>query len=214
MVEASNLFWKDHKVKFTSKGKVFLETELKEEIKWTNCCLFGWMYGIGLLWSYGPQKYQSFLIGYSNGIPQQTIGSVQLPPGQRIRVAVMDFKAKGLRRTIAKNVSELLRAELINTGSYIVVERSQMGKILQEQGFQKSGCTDVSCAVEIGKLISARKILIGSVMKMGRKIVLSGRIVDVEKGVGEKAATQSATGEDELVEAARLFVGKLEGLQY
>jgi curli biogenesis system outer membrane secretion channel CsgG len=89
------------------------------------------------------------------------------------RLAVMDFKAKGVSHTVADNVSELIRTELINIGKYTVLERSQMSEILKEQSFQMTGCTDVSCAVQVGKLLSARKIMVGSVMQVGSKIVIS-----------------------------------------
>ena len=206
-IKTSNLFWKKHRVKFMKNGKVVLETELEKEMKWLNCLLC-YPTLIAPLWCYGPKEYQYFRVGSMNSGPLQ----MSVPSGSEIRVAVMDFQAKGVSKNIANNVSELLRTELINTGVYVIVERSQMDNILSEQGFQKSGCTEVSCAVEIGKLISAKKMLIGSVMKMGSKIVISGRIVDVERGVGEKAATQSASGEDELVEAVKQFVGQLGGL--
>ena len=57
---------------------------------------------------------------------------------------------------------------MINTGQYVVIERNEMSKILNEQGFQMTGCTDVSCAVG-GKLMSARKMLVGTIMKIERK---------------------------------------------
>lgn len=127
------------------------------------------------------------------------------------RVAVIDFQSKGINATISKNVSELIRAELISSGKYTVIERAQMAEILKEQEFQMTGCTDVSCAVKVGKLLSARKILVGSVMQMGTKIIISGRIVDVERGVGEEAANQDAQSANELDTAVRLFVAKLSG---
>jgi curli biogenesis system outer membrane secretion channel CsgG len=209
MIEASNLFWKHHRIKFVKKGKVVLETELEKEMKWLNCLLV-YPLIIPTLWCYGPKEYQYFHVDSMSG-NNLPLNFDSAESGSHSRVAVMDFQAKNVSKNVANNVSELLRVEIIKTGMYVVVERSQMDKILVEQGFQKSGCTDVSCAVEIGKLISAKKMLIGSVMKMGSKIVISGRIVDVEKGVGEMAATRSADGEDDFIEAAKFFVGNSAG---
>lgn len=130
-------------------------------------------------------------------------------------VAVMDFKANGVSQLIASNISEIIRNELIIIGSFTVLERSQVDQIMKEQGFQMTGltggCNDASCAVKVGKLLSAKKILIGKVMKIGKKIIISGRIVDVEKGIGEQAANQSAYTIDELDEAANKFTRKLTG---
>lgn len=113
-------------------------------------------------------------------------------------IAVMDFNAKDVSQSIALSVSELIRTELINNGKYTVIERSSMKEILNEQGFQQTGCTDTSCAVKIGKLLSAKKILVGSVMRLGSKLIISGRIIDVEKGIGERAASGKADSVEQL----------------
>ncbi len=126
-----------------------------------------------------------------------------------MRIAVMNFKAKGVTRTLSINVSELIRNEIINAGTYTVIERAQVNKILKEQGFQRTGCTDISCAVEIGKILSARKILIGTVMKIGGLIIISGRIVDVKTGTGEYSAKESANKEEDLYNAVTRFIQKL-----
>lgn len=139
----------------------------------------------------------------------------QLLMAKKMRIAVMDFKAMGVSKSLAKNVSELIRGEMINTNEFIIIERSQMNEILREQAFQKTGCTEVSCAVKLGKLLSARKILIGHVMKVGDVFVISGRIVDVEKGVSEYSARKSVETKRELISAAESFAitltGRIEG---
>lgn len=99
----------------------------------------------------------------------------------------MDFEAKGVSQMLAEQVSELIRTEMINLGKYKVLERKHMGKILQEQEFQQTGCTDISCAVQAGKLLSAQKMLLGSVMKLDEKIIINGRLIDVAKGNAEFA---------------------------
>ena len=129
--------------------------------------------------------------------------------GVKERIAVSDFTAKGIPLTTAMNVSELIRTELINTGRYTVIERSQMKEILKEQGFQQTGCTDVSCAVQMGKLLSAKKLLVGSLMKMGTKYIITGRIVDVERGVGERASKGNANSVDQLDRGVTEFVDGL-----
>jgi curli biogenesis system outer membrane secretion channel CsgG len=130
--------------------------------------------------------------------------------GEGMLLAVMDFTGDGVSMNLASQTSEMLRNTFINKGGYTIVERSQMDQILKEQGFQMSGCTDTSCAVEIGKLLSAKKILIGKVMKVGNSIIISGRIVDVEKGVGEAASTAKAASEDDLFNAVNEFVNNIK----
>ncbi|MFC1669258.1 CsgG/HfaB family protein [Spirochaetota bacterium] len=127
----------------------------------------------------------------------------------KMRIAIMDFRAKDISRSDAMKVSELIRNELINIGEFTVIERSQMREILKEQGFQKTGCTDVSCAVQVGKILSAKKILVGTVMRLGRKIIITGRIVDVEKGVAEFSEKGVARSKNNLDVAVENFSRKL-----
>ncbi len=128
---------------------------------------------------------------------------------EKMRIAIMDFEAKDIPKSEAVKISELIRNDIINTGSYTVVERSQMDKILKEQGFQQTGCTDVSCAVEIGKMLSTKKILVGTVMQLGDNIVITGRIVDVEKGTAEFSEKQTAGSKNQIYSAVSKFVDNL-----
>ena len=81
-----------------------------------------------------------------------------LSADDRMRIAILDFQADGVSKSIARRISELIRTEMINTGKYIVIERNQMNIILKEQGLQQTGCTDENCAVQVGKLLSAKTL--------------------------------------------------------
>jgi len=74
-----------------------------------------------------------------------------------------------------------------------------MDKILKEQKFQKSGCTDSECAVEIGQLLNTDFIVIGSVSKFGSMYSLDARLIDVAKGKGLISAEFSKIGEIEVL---------------
>jgi TolB-like protein len=135
--------------------------------------------------------------------------ATETTPAEKMRIAIMDFQGKDVSTSIANTVSELIRTEMINTGRYIVIERAQMGEILKEQGLQQAGCTDISCAVEVGKILSAKKILIGNIMKLGKTLIINGRIVDVEKGVAEFGEKQNVNSEDDLFNGVNLFTKNL-----
>ena len=79
-------------------------------------------------------------------------------------VAVMPFENVYGYNT--ENVAEIMTEEIMialqNSGRYAVVERDQMAKILQEQGFQNIAA-DPNTAVELGKLTGANYSLIGKV---------------------------------------------------
>jgi len=125
------------------------------------------------------------------------------------RIAVMDFRADGITKEKALRISELIRTEIVNTDVYTVIERNQMDMVFKEQGIQQTGVINDAYAIKMGELLSAQKILIGTVMQLGDAIIISGRIVDIEKGVAEFAVNQSAANENQLLEATRLFCKKL-----
>jgi len=79
-------------------------------------------------------------------------------------------------------VTEWVRTAVTNS-DYTIVDRSKMNKIMEQHELQMTGLVDEKNAVKIGKLLSANKILAGTVSKIGSKYVISGRLVDVEKGV-------------------------------
>ncbi len=103
----------------------------------------------------------------------------------------------------------MIRTHLVNMDRFVVIERTQMDAILKEQGFQRTGCTDQECAVEMGKLMSANMIMIGSVSPLGKAIVLNVRIVDVEKGRIEYAGMEKADTESMLDRAVEKVVQQL-----
>jgi hypothetical protein len=131
---------------------------------------------------------------------------------EKMRIAIMDLKSDSLSQKTVSTISNMLRTELINIGSFVVVERGQMDAILKEQGLQQTGCTDQSCVVEMGKLLSAKKILVGEVSTLGKAIIITIRVVDVEKGVSEFGSSEKADSEDNLDKAVYSISRKLSSV--
>jgi TolB-like protein len=94
-------------------------------------------------------------------------------------IAVRPFTANGVTEYEALSLSDALRVELAKTGKYRVMEREQMKEVLREQGFQQTGACDASCVVEMGKILSVKSIVIGSVSLIGRSYAVNVRVVDV-----------------------------------
>jgi len=59
-------------------------------------------------------------------------------------------------------VSDRLVAKLVNNQYYTVVERKQLSKILEEQALSLSGVIDANQAAEIGRLLGAEGLVMGS----------------------------------------------------
>jgi curli biogenesis system outer membrane secretion channel CsgG len=128
---------------------------------------------------------------------------------ESMRIAIMEIKSDSVSKKTVNAVSNLLRTELINIGSFTIIERAQIDSILKEQGLQQTGCTDQTCVVEMGKILSARKVLVGEISTIGKAIILTTRIVDVEKGISEFGTSEKADSEDNLDKAVYNIAQKL-----
>jgi TolB-like protein len=100
---------------------------------------------------------------------------------------------------------------LIDTKKFRVVERSQINKALSEQRFQQSGVIDERSATEIGKLLGADLIIIGSVVKIGSSYTINSRMIDIK--TGEATLGKNVTGNDLnlLANLSRDLIDKLFG---
>jgi len=114
-------------------------------------------------------------------------------------VAVMPFQAP--TELIGTSVSDLFLTELLRTGRYQVVERSQLSKVLQEAEVALSGLSD-SRAIEIGKMLGAEGVIVGTVDEYGtmpRKgqtypvVGLSVRLIDTRTGSVMWSASLAST---------------------
>ena len=70
-------------------------------------------------------------------------------------IAIIDFDGIGISEVEAKALTQRFTSEIIPLEVYQILERSEMKRLLEEQKFQYSGCVDINCAVDIGKLIGA-----------------------------------------------------------
>lgn len=130
----------------------------------------------------------------------------------------MPLQARGVTDNDAAVFTEKLADVLLRTGKVRVMERSQMDKILAEQGFQSSGACDSSeCAIQMGRLLGIERIVVGSVGKVGETYSLSLRLVDVATGEVQRSANGSLRGaiDDALHTVVRNtgneLLGSLEG---
>ncbi|MEN9353767.1 MAG: hypothetical protein RL318_1092, partial [Fibrobacterota bacterium] len=111
-------------------------------------------------------------------------------------VAVVPLTGAGIDEATSLVVTDALSHELIQSGEVRVMERSQMEQILKERGFQQSGaCTGSDCVIEMGKLLSIDKMVVGSVGKLGSSHTISVRVVDVATGEVLGSARRAQKGE-------------------
>ncbi|MBT8356217.1 MAG: CsgG/HfaB family protein [Deltaproteobacteria bacterium] len=104
----------------------------------------------------------------------------------KFKIAVMEFKSlnPGAKTTnLGSMISEMFTTEVVNNNSFKIVEREQLNKILGELKIGQSGVLDTTDAQKLGKILGARAIITGSVMKMGDSLRIDSRIIEVETGI-------------------------------
>ncbi len=100
-----------------------------------------------------------------------------------ISVGVTNLGGKGISEDVASTLTDALRAELLETGRFAIMEREQMNEILKEQGFQQSGaCSEEGCLVEMGQILGVDHLVTGSVGLVGQTFSINVRLVDMATG--------------------------------
>lgn len=100
-----------------------------------------------------------------------------------ISMAILDLENRGgLETTEIEQISNLLRHEIIRTGTFDVVERERLGEILATQENQQSGAFDSSDAIPYGELKTVRQLVLGSAGKLFGRLVITVRLVSAETG--------------------------------
>jgi len=123
-----------------------------------------------------------------------------------VTIAVANIEAEGTATSDAMMVAEILRSELVRSGAFRVADKRNMDKMLAEQAFQQTGCTNTECAVKLGKVLNVRKMVVGSFGKLMGQYMLNVHFVDVE--TGEIVYSDSAKGAtaDDLESSARVLI--------
>jgi curli biogenesis system outer membrane secretion channel CsgG len=99
------------------------------------------------------------------------------PQGRKKRVAVFDFDyatvqtysaaAFGSNVDVGRGIADLAVKYLVQDGTYSVIERKAMDKILTEQNFSNSDRANPNSAAKLGKLLGVDAIIVGSVTQFG-----------------------------------------------
>ena len=97
---------------------------------------------------------------------------------EKRRVAVLDFgygavmnsvqAIFGTNQDVGRGITDLLVNQLVNDGTYRVIERQALDKILKEQNFSNSDRADATTAAKIGRVLGVDTIITGDVTQFGR----------------------------------------------
>ncbi|MFC1628185.1 PEGA domain-containing protein [Gemmatimonadota bacterium] len=121
----------------------------------------------------------------------------------------MDLETNNVDAADAAAISERLRIFLGQQPAFIIIERQRMSEILDEVGFQFSGACDTDeCVVQVGQILGARKMVAGSVSRVGTIYSIQVRIIDIETTRIEHQAMSDVNGIEEVFQIATLDVAR------
>ena len=110
--------------------------------------------------------------------------SAQGAPPRRPRIAVLDFDYGtvqsyssamfGSNVDVGKGIADLLVTDLVKDGTFSIIERKALDKIMTEQNFYNSNRADPTSAAKLGKLLGVDAILIGSITEFGNETKKTG----------------------------------------
>ena len=112
---------------------------------------------------------------------------------------VLDLDTSGVSAADARIIESNIATTIMQTGAYQVIGRSEREAILQEVGYQSSDCADEKCQIEIGKLLSADLIVVGTVDKADTKLAVHLKVIEVESGLTVRSSSHSYESLAELV---------------
>ena len=125
-------------------------------------------------------KRRTILIGLVLATLFVSLAEAQTPaptPARKKRVAVFDFDyatvqtysaaAFGSNIDVGRGIADLTVKYLVQDGTYSVIERKAMDKILAEQNFSNSDRANPTSAAKLGKLLGVDAIIVGSVTQFG-----------------------------------------------
>ncbi len=116
--------------------------------------------------------------------------------GSRLRVAVNQFEKTsiGADQKLSFGFEDILSSAMLKRARFSVIERRNLKAVVEEQKLSMSGLVDERKALEVGKLLSADDMLLGSILERVNSLEIYARLVDTE--TAEVMAAVDIYGED------------------
>ncbi len=128
---------------------------------------------------------------------------------QAVTVLYFDNTAKSADYAwLSKGLADMLITDLASTGQVTVIEREEIQKVLAEQERSLSAAFDEKSAVQIGKLLSAGRIVVGSFIAAQGTLRVDAKLLDVETGRVARAV-QSSGAVDSLFSVEKTLAANL-----
>jgi len=108
---------------------------------------------------------------------------------KRIAVSRFDDRSGSGYNHVGVGVSDMLTTALVKSGKFVVIERAEFDKVLEEQKLGQSGVVTPESAPKVGKALGVELLVIGSVSEFGTKQnTVSGGVSIFGGGITKKTA--------------------------
>ena len=124
---------------------------------------------------------------------------------------MLDFTAAGLSSAEVKVYNDVLSTYIARSGAYQVIDRQQQESILEQLEVSYSECKDERCRLEVGRLLSASQLVLGSVGQVGGWLIVSARRVEVVTGQTLSSTSEKYPNLEALMDGARELAQQVTG---
>jgi hypothetical protein len=126
-------------------------------------------------------------------------------------ITVLDLTATDVSNSEVKSLVSMLSSALFRTGMYTVIDVTERDRLLKEVEFSASDCTDQSCQLEIGRMLSAELIVVGNIAKVGKRYVVSIKMLQTESARTMGTADGTYDSIDGVVDDVDTLASQLTG---
>lgn len=124
-------------------------------------------------------------------------------------VTVLDFTIENLSKAEGMIIVDLLSNYLFETNRFRVLDRGQRDNILLEINFSLSGCADELCQLEVGKMLAADKIVVGSLGRIGNRYIINTKLIEVPTGETVSTSQEIYRSIDDLIDNCQNIIEEL-----
>jgi TolB-like protein len=131
-------------------------------------------------------------------------------------ITVLDFATSNISKDEAQLLVDYLSSGIIDIGKYRVIDRAQRENLLNEQKFSLSAeadDTNKEYQLEIGRLLSAKFIIVGSVGDVSDVFLLNTKLIDVETGETLRTVSEKYDSMKKLIDNSETILNQLLGTE-
>lgn len=127
--------------------------------------------------------------------------------------AIVSVYTQGVK--ISPDMAEsLMRIEVTKTGKFNVFDKLDMLEVLNENQIDVSNCFGKKCLTSVGSQADVDKMISGAIENLGKKIVITVKVLDVKTGAYDKIAIEEFISLDtEIQTMMQITMNKALGIE-